>query len=78
MDYGVFFRPKQGTLTIFKAAEVKHQTIQNHGYAQLGLALAMKKKVLEAGAQHLEKIGFGSIIDQNQSQGLLTYKRRAK
>ena len=43
LDYGLFFKPQQGTLTLFKFIEVHHQTIQNHGYMQLGLALAMKE-----------------------------------
>jgi len=29
IDYGLFIRPKQGTLMIFKLAKVKHQTLRN-------------------------------------------------
>jgi len=67
IDYGIFIKPKQGTITIFKPAEVKHQTIQNRGYSQLGLALAVKKTILEAGRKHMEEVGFGLDVDETES-----------
>lgn len=57
VDFGLFIKPKQGTLLIFKTSTIKHQTIQNDGYPQLGLALAVKTSILDAGREHMDKVG---------------------
>jgi hypothetical protein len=61
-DFGVFFRPRQGTMTLFDASKVWHGTKRNDiRYSQLGVVLCVKKCVLEAGQKRMENIGFQKV-----------------
>jgi len=43
---------------------VKHQTVQNQGYFQLGLTVVVKEHVLRVDKKHLEKVGLVPIVNQ--------------
>lgn len=55
-SFGLFFKPRQGSLIAFKPCEVFHGTARNENYEQLGVSLAMKGCVLEDCKKRLETI----------------------
>jgi hypothetical protein len=61
-DFGMYFKPQQGTMTLFEASKVWHGTKRNDiRYSKFGVVLCVKKSVLEAGEKRMENIGFKPV-----------------
>lgn len=59
-DFGVFLKPRQGTIIMFQPCKIAHLTKRNIGYPQVGVVFAMKKIVKDGSNKRLEDIGFGN------------------
>jgi hypothetical protein len=59
-EYGVYFRPRHGTVLALNSSKVWHGSRRNIGFTQLGVALLAKKKVADGGAKRRRLVGLGS------------------
>ena len=54
-EWNIYIRPQQGTILLFDSSKIYHYTRENFGFTQIGIALALKQKVIKAACEKLKR-----------------------
>ena len=52
----MYLKPRNGSLLLLNTAKVRHGTIRNSGFSQIGCAMATKDVVLKQCKNHMQKL----------------------
>ena len=70
-DYGVYIRPRNGSVLLLNTAKIRHGTMKNTGFTQMGSSMVTKGSVLKQCKKHMTKL-------QKISDAITSLKSRAE
>ena len=68
-ERNIYIRPQQGTILLFDSSKIYHYTRENFGFTQIGIALALKQKVIKAACEKLKRqMAAPSVLVQQRAE----------
>ena len=68
-EWNIYIRPQQGTILLFDSSKIYHYTRENFGFTQIGIALALKQKVIKAACEKLKRqMAAPSVLVQQRAE----------